>query len=208
MPQMFLGIGLALGVGNTKAPIVNAPVNVTPPTVAGAVTVGSTLTATPGTWTGTAPITYAYQWERNGVDIPGATGLTHVVDIADEGTVLQIKETATNTAGSDFQYSFPVDIPVPGQFGFGPRVMSLPVISYSADMRKLDATDGVWDAQPPAVISFTWLKNGVIQPGKTVRHYTLTSNDEGAVIRARVQATNASGTAVVLSNPIIAHVTR
>lgn len=113
MPQMFLGIGLALGIGNTKAPIPNAPVNVTPPVVTGTTGVGDTLTATPGTWTGTAPITYAYQWERDSVDIPGATGLTHVIDALDEGTAIQVKETATNVAGSEFQYSFPVDVPIP-----------------------------------------------------------------------------------------------
>ena len=113
MPQMFLGIGLALGIGNTKAPILNAPVNVTPPIVTGTTNVGDTLTATPGTWTGTAPIAYSYQWDRDGVDIPGATGLTHVIEILDEGTILQIKEIANNAAGSEFQYSFPIEIPIP-----------------------------------------------------------------------------------------------
>ena len=47
---------------------------------------GSTLTADHGTWTGTTPITYTYQWQRcdaagaNCADIAGATGSTYAPD--------------------------------------------------------------------------------------------------------------------------------
>ena len=41
-----------------------APVNASPPTITGAAEKGSTLQATPGTWSGTQPIEYEYQWQR------------------------------------------------------------------------------------------------------------------------------------------------
>ncbi len=51
---------------------VPAPTNTVAPHITGSTAVGSTLTATPGTWTGTGPFSYTYQWRRNGVPIPEA----------------------------------------------------------------------------------------------------------------------------------------
>lgn len=202
MPQMFLGIGLALGTGNSKAVVPNAPVNTVNPTITGTPAVGATLTATSGTWTGTAPITYEYQWERNGADIAGATTTTHLVDALDEGANLQIRVTATNAAGSDVAYSLPFEIPIPGRTIYGPRLVTAPAITFNVATGKLDATDGVWDANPPATISFTWVRNGEVVSGHTVRHYTVTHFDSGKTIHALVLAQNSAGKTFALSNAI------
>ena len=81
----------------------SAPVNVRPPSISGTPTVGRTLTATPGTWSGTAPIGYAYQWQRCGVAcraIAGATTSTYRVASSDRGARLRVLLTATNAKGS------------------------------------------------------------------------------------------------------------
>jgi len=74
------------------------PVNTVAPTASGTGAVGSTLTATSGTWTN-SPTSYTYQWRRNGVNIAGATASTYVVVSADVNTTLTCRVSAVNAGG-------------------------------------------------------------------------------------------------------------
>ena len=74
--------------------------NVTPPTVTGEAKVGKTLTATGGTWSVLDP-TLAYQWNRDGVAIEGATGATYAVTGADAGADLSVTVTASKAGYGD-----------------------------------------------------------------------------------------------------------
>jgi hypothetical protein len=82
-----------------------ATANATAPSIAGTPEVGQTLTADPGTWTGTAPIETEVQWVRcddggNCVAIDGAVAATYVVAPEDVGFYLGVVVTATGPAGS------------------------------------------------------------------------------------------------------------
>ncbi len=60
-----LVIGSVFGAAqNGAAASKVAPNNTAPPVISGTTAVGSTLTTTNGTFTGTAPLTYTYQWQR------------------------------------------------------------------------------------------------------------------------------------------------
>lgn len=83
-----------------RVPPTSAPVNVTPPAISGTATVGSTLTASTGTWLGVPAPTYAYQWKRDGGNIPGATASTYILDLFDGGTTVTVTVTATNIVGN------------------------------------------------------------------------------------------------------------
>lgn len=67
---------------------------------------GKTLTASPGSWSGTTPISYAYQWLRcdssgaNCGSISGATSQSYLLVSADVGRTMRVKVTASNSAGS------------------------------------------------------------------------------------------------------------
>lgn len=99
-------MAFGLGFGLQRSTIVGIgagtpPVNTVAPVVSGTPVVGETLSCTTGTWTGTDPITYSYQWKRNGVDIGGATNNTYLLVQADAGNTANISctVTATNDAG-------------------------------------------------------------------------------------------------------------
>ena len=78
----------AVAVGTLTAPV---------PTISGTQTVGSTLTATPGTW-GPAPVALTYQWFRGSTAISGATAQTYKLVAADKGTAIKVRVTGTKTA--------------------------------------------------------------------------------------------------------------
>jgi hypothetical protein len=77
-----------------------APANTTAPTVSGQVVVGSTLTCSPGAWTGAPSPSFGYEWLRDGTAINGATGATYVTVAADAGKAIGCKVTGRSSAGS------------------------------------------------------------------------------------------------------------
>lgn len=71
------------------------PVNSVAPAITGTETEGETLTCSSGTWSNT-PDAYAYQWNRNGSAIAGATASTRVLAAADVDATLTCTVKATN----------------------------------------------------------------------------------------------------------------
>lgn len=89
----------------TVQPAAGPPANTAPPTIQGTPEKGQTLNTNPGTWAGTPPITYAYQWLRcnsggnSCVVITGATSAMYAATSGDVGSTLRVDVTATNAGG-------------------------------------------------------------------------------------------------------------
>lgn len=86
--------------GNWRDPGAVPPVNTALPTISGTACIGSTLTATAGSWTGATSRSFKWQSSPDGsswTDISGATGSTHV--IASSG-YMRVVDVATNFFGS------------------------------------------------------------------------------------------------------------
>lgn len=84
----------------------SVPTNVVKPSISGDPRDGVTLTASPGTWTGTQPISYSFQWSRcdqNGAGcaaLGGATASTYTLNAGDVAHTLRVRVTAKNAKGS------------------------------------------------------------------------------------------------------------
>lgn len=121
------------------------PANTSPPTVSGSPTVGSTLSSTTGTWSGTAPIATARQWQRCDTtagpctNIASATAATYVPQVSDEGKHLRVRVTASNAGGTTTVHSSAAG-PVTGSSTNTPPV---PVITTPATTLKWAAGDDI-----------------------------------------------------------------
>jgi len=90
---------------------VAAPVNTVAPLISGTAEVGSILSLNShGTWTGWPPISYSYDWQRDGVSF-GNTGNSHVVQPEDEGKTMTCVVMAINSGGATKAPSNGIPIP-------------------------------------------------------------------------------------------------
>jgi len=112
-----LAIGAVFGTSrNGSAATTVKPTNQSSPTIAGTAQEGQTLTAGNGSWSGTTPITFTYQWSRcdqngkNCAAISGATNNTYTVTHPDIGNTLLVTVVGTNSDGTDGQASSPTAV--------------------------------------------------------------------------------------------------
>jgi hypothetical protein len=138
----------ALGFGTTSGTAAQsqyAPANTAAPGITGSFADGQTLTATNGTWSGTQPITFSYQWLRCNAsgsacaNIAGATAQTYRLVSADVGQRLRVRVTASNEQGAS-QATSPATpviqaVGIPGLITLPSGERSIPATSVPATER-------------------------------------------------------------------------
>jgi hypothetical protein len=96
--------GVGSPIGLTAFAVRGAPVESTPPSIAGAAEQGRTLTLVPGGWT-PSPASTGVQWARCNATgagcspIAGATGASYELGAADLGATIRVQETAADANG-------------------------------------------------------------------------------------------------------------
>jgi hypothetical protein len=175
---------------------------VTQPSISGDTAVGSTLTASPGTWSDPAA-TFTYTWEHcddggTCTAIGGAAGATYGLGSDDVGFRIKVVVTAANAGGmadADSTSTAPVTapVPVPPAPNGVPTVSGDPVVGLT-----LTADPGQW-TDPAASFAYVWQRcdaSGSCSAiaGAVGSTYTLTAGDLAATIRVEVTATNVAGT--------------
>jgi hypothetical protein len=82
---------LTVQEGNWGNRILAGPPRTSAPTISGTARVGSVLTAKKGVWR--MPTDVVFKWQRNGVDIKGATAATYKLTAADKGKKITVRST-------------------------------------------------------------------------------------------------------------------
>lgn len=192
-----------------------APSNTVRPSISGVDEVGELQFASTGTWTGSAPITYTYQWRRCNASgtgcgvIPASTSSSYVLQVADVGATIVAAVTATNAVGSATSLSAPTGVIQPASGGGSvvrPTSTTAPSIKgVLARGKTLSAVSGTWTGTTPLTFSYQWFRCPLTGTGCTAialatrATYVLTAADVNMRIRLQVTAGNAAGTAQALS---------
>jgi Concanavalin A-like lectin/glucanases superfamily/Calcineurin-like phosphoesterase len=203
----------ASSTGALAAKPSRAPRNTSPPTISGTAQQGQTLTAGTGSWNGTQPISYAYQWRRcdtsggGCADIAGAAAQNYVLTSADVGSTMRVAVTASNSAGSSTATSAQTAVVQGVSSPVAPANTSPPTISGTAQQgQTLTADPGSWSGTQPIAYAYQWRRcyasgGGCADiAGATAQTYTLAAGDVGATIRIAVTASNAGGSSTAVSS--------
>ncbi len=187
------------------------PVNVIAPLVTGLAITGQTLNATEGTWTGTAPISYAFRWQQCSkagtecVDIGGANESKYKIVDGDAAHTLRVVVTAKNVAGTTEKESLTTTEVI----GVGPQNTEVPATSGEAkEGQLLTASAGKWSGTEPIAFEYEWLRCNTSGTGcstvsapSLLPTYLVQAGDVGKTLRAKVIAKNIAGTASAESAP-------
>ncbi|GAA4715506.1 carboxypeptidase regulatory-like domain-containing protein [Nocardioides conyzicola] len=168
------------------------------PTITGLPQIGSTLTATSGTWTPATGLAFSYRWFVGGEPVAGATSPTYVPTSVDLGKTVQVQVRATGSGytsrtasssatGAVAPAPAPVNTVQPG-FTKTPRVGVL-----------VTAKPGVW-SKSATTFTYQWLVKGLPVAGATHAAYTPVAADAGKELTVRVTATGAGGAAGVATS--------
>ncbi len=190
---------------NTTRPVVeNADFRATP-------VPGSDIRCLDDAWSGTDPITYRYEWLRDGTLISGATGNARFVTQDDVGHTIACRVTATNAYGSASATSDGMAVPIPP-----PKNTSAPpLVERQPDPANPPGNapqvgenaycfEGGWSGQGPITYAYEWFRDGAAIPSSGGgQFYPVVLADAGHAIACRVTATNAGGSASATSNGIL-----
>ena len=188
-----------------------SPVNSSLPTITGTAQQGRTLTASNGSWDGTAPIAFTYQWQRcnstgsSCSSIGGAKNQNYVASSGDVGRTNRVQVTGTNADGTSQALSGPTAV-IAGP-GNAPANTKQPDPSGTAqEGRTITVNHGSWSGSQPITFTYQWQSctatNSVCSnlTGMTSSSILLGASQVGMLMRATIVATNAAGKTSASSN--------
>ena len=188
------GAGSATAESENEVQVPGSPPKPTKgPEVLGVARVGETLTCSEGTWTGSRPLTFKFQWLRGGVEIKGATGNTHLVEKEDAGKSLSCKVTAENKEGKAEALSAAVTVATEKLKDLeAPKITGIP-----EENQTLKCSEGVWNLSESERVlpsKFQWLREGTETIlGATSSTYKVASADKGHLLYCQVTAKSKTG---------------
>ena len=136
---------------------------------------------------------FAYQWQRNGVNIGGATNSIYTLGDADVGATMTVKVSYTD--GQGFAENSTSAATSGVQAVNDPHTGTVVITGTATEDQILTAnTAGLADADGLGAFAYQWQRDGVNIDGATNSIYTLGDADVGATIRVVVSYTDLQGT--------------
>ncbi len=186
---MFAAINTFLSGG------ASAPLNTVAPAVTGTAAAGQTLSCTTGTWTGSLPITYTYQWQHGTTNIASATSSTYVLDRSYIGETIRCVVTATNAIGAPTANSNATSAVVAVPL----NTVAPAVTGTATNGQTLSCSTGTWTGTATITYAYQWKRAGS-NVGSNSSTYVLGDADVGSVMSCVVTGTNGQGSATGTSN--------
>jgi hypothetical protein len=191
---------LANSISTGLVPVLNI-VNATAPVVAGAWTVGTSLSASSGSWSSSG--TYTYQWQSSSdgstwADISSATAASYVLTSNEASKFVRVQVINTSSSGSGIAYSSSRS-----KVG-APFNTVAPAVSGTVKIGSTQTvTNGTW-SNTPTTYGYQWQKSadGILWSdisGATAATYEPTFDVANLLVRVNVSAGNAVDTATVTS---------
>ncbi len=161
--------------------------------ITGTATEDATLTASNTLTDGDGLGVISYQWQRDGVDIGGATLATYTLGQADVGKAITVVASYTDGQGT-------AESVVSGATALVANVNDLPtgsvtITGTAAEDATLTATNSLADEDGLGPISYQWQRDGVDISGATANSFTLGQDDVGKAITVVASYTDGQGTA-------------
>lgn len=136
----------------------------------------------------------SYQWQRDGVDIVGATTTTYDVVISDFGTQIRVGVSYTDgdstAEGPIFSAARTIVSPITLNT---PHTGGVSVAGVAEENETLSAVSTLADADGLGTFAYQWFRNGEEIPGATAALYTTGDRDVSATITVRIRYVDGAG---------------
>ena len=141
---------------------------------------------------------FSYQWFKDGIAVPGETGLTYTLGQQDVGGIFSVSVSFTDGVGSAESVTSAstsqidnVNDPVTG---------TVIILRPENEARTLRASASLSDLDGLGSFEYQWLRDGVAIAGATAGDYVLTDDDIGTQIAVRVSYVDSFDTAETVTS--------
>ncbi|MYM56842.1 S8 family serine peptidase [Thalassovita mangrovi] len=161
-------------------------------TISGSVTEGGMLTASNTLADEDGLGTISYQWQRDGVNISGATSASYTLTQADVGAAITVTTSYTDGGGTAESVTSAATAAVTN-VNDAPTG-SVSISGIATEDQVLTASNTLADEDGLGTVSYQWQRDGGNISGATSATYTLTQADVGAAITVRASYIDGQGT--------------
>jgi hypothetical protein len=166
---------ISLPVVPVGLPIGLIPIATGLPIISGTAEAGQTVNSSQGSWLN-GPTSYAYTWQRDALNISGATSSSYTLTSADVNQLITCTVVASNAIGPGVPaISLPVvptSLAIPSNIGL-PQIAGTPKVGHT-----LTCSPGSWTNSPTSY-TYMWQRDLVNMTDATAPSYTVRAADVG-----------------------------